>query len=258
MKRLMEKTAVVTGAAMGIGLGVARVFTEEGARVVMLDRSEEVFEAARTLPGSTAFKVDISDHAAVDEAIEKAEAAAGRIDILVNNAGILRAVPFLDMSREIRDLHIDVNIKGTWNCSRAVLPSMVKRSRGKVVNLSSVTGTVVADPGETAYGLTKAAIWGFTKALAIEFAGVGINVNMICPGVIHTPMVETLAEEISPGHAEGVIDQIAASIPLKRLGRPDEVGHLAAFLASDDADYITGQAFFIEGGSTLPEGTGAP
>ncbi len=201
--------------------------------------------------------MDIRDGEAVRAAAADVESQFGRVDILVNNAGILRVVPFLEMTDEIRDLHLDTNLKGTWNCCQAVLPGMVKRRYGKVVNLSSVTGTQVADPGETAYGLTKAGIWGFTKALAMEFAAARINVNMIYPGVFRTPMIGSLAQGTSPEEIQATADLMAAAIPMGRLGRPDEIGHLVAYLASDEAECVTGQTFFIDGGSTLPETSGA-
>ena len=257
MGRLEDKTAIVTGAAMGIGPGIARILAREGAAVSLFDVDDGVFTAMKQVGGAAAFKVDIRNGEAVRAAADEVASQLGRVDILVNNAGILRVVPFLEMTDEIRDLHLDTNLKGTWNCCQAVLPGMVKRRYGKIVNLSSVTGTQVADPGETAYGLTKAGIWGFTKALAMEFAAAHINVNMICPGVFRTPMVESLAQGTSPEDIQATVDLMAATIPMGRLGRPEEIGHLAAYLASDEAEYVTGQAFFIDGGSTLPETSGA-
>ena len=257
MGRLENRVAVVTGAAMGIGLGIARVLAREGAAVSLFDVDESVSESMSAVGGAAAFNVDIRDREALTKATNEVVLRFGGIDILVNNAGILRIVPFLEMSDEVRDLHIDTNLKGTWNCCQVVLPHMVAQRYGKIVNLSSVTGTEVADPGETAYGLTKAGIWGLTKALAMEFVAARINVNMICPGVFHTPMVESLAEGSSPEDIQSTVDAMAGSIPMGRLGRPDEVGYLAAFLASDEAEYITGRAFFIDGGSSLPETSGA-
>jgi len=257
MGRLENKTAIVTGAAMGIGLGIARVLAREGAAVSMFDVDDGVSTAMKEAGGAAAFQVDVRDGQAVRAAANEVASKFGRVDILVNNAGILRVVPFLEMTDELRDLHIDTNLKGAWNCCQAVLPHMRTRRYGKIVNLSSVTGTQVADPGETAYGLTKAGIWGFTKALAVEVAAARINVNMICPGVFHTPMVENLAPGASPEDIQATVDRMAATIPMGRLGRPEEIGHLAAYLASDEAEYITGQAFVIDGGSTLPETAGA-
>jgi len=257
MGRLDEKIAIVTGAAVGNGWGITTVFGREGAHVAMLDIQEAVFESARKLEGQgyrvSAYKTDVSDFQAVKKAVEEIANTLGRIDILVNNAGVAKLIPFLEMSDEVRDRHFSVNINGTWNCTKAVLPYMVKKKYGKIVNLSSVTGPLVADVGETAYAITKAGIWGFTKALAMEFVGNNINVNMICPGMVDTPMLRGAAAELMPENPQAAVDAIAGGIPMKRLATPEEIGQLAAFLASDEAAYITGQPFVIDGGSTLPE-----
>ncbi len=257
MKRLESRVAVVSGAAMGNGWGISKVFGREGAHVAMLDVSEEVFGAAKDFEGQgykvSAHEVDITDFGAVKEAVDGIARKLGGIDILVNNAGVAKLVPFLEMSDEIRDLHFDVNINGAWNCTRAALPYMVEQNYGRIVNISSVTGPIVADTGETAYGITKAALWGFTKALAMEVVGNNITVNAICPGMIDTPMVRKGVAEIAPDDPQAVIDLLASGIPMKKLGTPEDIGELAAFLASDAARYITGQPFVIDGGSTLPE-----
>jgi hypothetical protein len=130
---------------------------------------------------------------------------------------------------------------------------MVEKNYGKIVNISSVTGPFVADMGETAYAITKSALWGFTKALAMEVVGNNINVNAICPGMIDTPMVRKGVAEIMPDDPQVIIDAMATGIPMKKMGTPEDIGELAAFLASDRASYITGQPFVIDGGSTLPE-----
>ena len=164
-----------------------------------------------------------------------------------------RLANFLDMTDEDRDFHIDVNIKGIWNTTRAVLPVMIENGYGKIVNMSSVTGPLVADEGETAYAMSKAAIYGFTKALARETAKYKINVNMIMPGYVMTPMAQSIAVQSCPEDPDSVIRGIESGVPLGRLADPKEVGHLAAFLASDDAAYLTGTQVVIDGGSTLPE-----
>ena len=177
----------------------------------------------------------------------------GKIDILVNNAGIAKLQPFVKMSDEVRDNHFDINIKGTWNITQAVVPHMVKNNYGRIVNLSSVTGPLVADTGEVAYATTKAALLGFTKSLAIELVKNNITVNAIMPGYIMTPMVEGIAKDSDATNPQSVVDGIASGIPLGRLGTIEELGELAAFLASDESTYITGQGIVIDGGSTLPE-----
>ena len=257
MGKLDGKVAVVTGAAMGNGEGIARVLANHGAHVCLWVIDEKVFETAQSIESegqrSTPFKVDVTKFEDCRKAAETLIAEHGRIDILCNNAGVARLAKFLDMSDELRDFHFDVNIKGVWNCTKAVLPNMKKNRYGKIVIMSSVTGPMVADEGMTAYATTKAGLLGFTKALAREVAKDGITVNAICPGYILTPMVEHTARESNPANPEAVIDGIAAGVPMGRLGNIKEIGDLAAFLASDESSYITGTQVVIDGGSTLPE-----
>ena len=257
MGKLDQKIAFVTGASMGIGEGIARVMAKEGATVVLAARSTDKTETITRELNDAGLKamavaVDVTDKASLQAAVDKVIAAYGRIDILVNNAGVCKLSSFLDMTDEDRDFHIDVNIKGVWNTTKAVLPHMVERNYGKIVIMSSVTGDMVADPGEAAYAMSKAALVGLTKALAREFAP-HVNVNAICPGYVLTPMVRGMADQSCPEDPQSVIDGIAASIPLGRLADPREVGELAAFLSSDEASYLTGAQFVIDGGSTLPE-----
>ena len=157
------------------------------------------------------------------------------------------------MDDELRDYHFDINIIGTWNVTKAVLPNMIKNNYGSIINLSSVTGPMVADSGEVAYATTKAALLGFTKSLAREVVDNNIRVNAIMPGYIRTPMVDNMAKLSNPDNPEEVIDGIAGAIPMKRLGKIEELGELAAFLASSESSYITAQGIVIDGGSTLPE-----
>lgn len=191
----------------------------------------------------------------VNKIIDDIVGKLGKIDILVNNAGICRLENFLDMSDEVRDVHFDINIKGTWNVTKAVVPYMKKNKNSSIVNLSSVTGPRVADPGEVAYATTKSAVQGFSKALAVELVKDNIRVNSILPGYILTPMVEAMSKLSDPENPTAVIDGIATAIPMGRLGTILELGELAAFLASDESSYITGHEFVIDGGSTLPETT---
>ena len=197
-------------------------------------------------------QMDVSDMKSVEEGYAKAVEKYGRIDILVSNAGVCRLGDFLTQSDEERDMHYNINVKGAWNTSKAVLPGMVERKWGRIVIMSSVTGDMVADPGEAAYAMSKAALVGLTKALSREFAPY-VNVNAICPGYVLTPMVKGMANQSCPENPQSVIDGIAAGIPLGRLADPLEVGELAAFLASNESSYLTGAQFVIDGGSTLPE-----
>ena len=193
----------------------------------------------------------IRDSKKIEDAVNAVIQKYGKVDVLVNNAGVAKLTPFLETSDEIRDFHFDINIKGTWNMSKAVVPYMGKGA--SIVNLSSVTGTMVADTGEVAYATTKAAILGFTKGLAAEVVDKGIRVNAILPGYIMTPMVEGIAKDSDSNNPASVVEGIANGIPMKRLGTIEELGELAAFLASNEASYLTGQSYVIDGGSTLPE-----
>ena len=253
--KLQNKVAIVTGGAMGNGLGIVKVFLKYGAKISILDYSEKLNETVNSLKEQgyevDGYLVDIRNGEKVQEAVNKIAEKYQKIDILVNNAGVAKLTPFLETTDEIRDFHFDINIKGTWNVSKAVLPYMGEN--GSIVNLSSVTGTMVADTGEVAYATTKAAILGFTKGLAAEVVDKGIRVNAILPGYIMTPMVEGIAKDSDSSNPNSVVEGIAKGIPMKRLGTIEDLGELAAFLASNESSYLTGQSYVIDGGSTLPE-----
>ena len=253
--KLQDKVAIVTGGAMGNGLGIVKVFLKYGAKVVIFDYSEKINDTIHALKEEgydvDGYLVDIRDSQKINNAVNKVIEKYHAIDILVNNAGVAKLTPFLETTDEIRDFHFDINIKGTWNVSKAAVPYM--KDGSAIVNLSSVTGTMVADTGEVAYATTKAAILGFTKGLAAEVVDKGIRVNAILPGYIMTPMVEGIAKDSDSSNPASVVDGIAKGIPMKRLGTIEELGELAAFLASNEASYLTGQSYVIDGGSTLPE-----
>ena len=253
--KLENKVAIVTGGAMGNGLGIVEVFLKYGAKVAIFDYSEKLVETISNLTEQgkevKGFFADIRDRKAVKECVEKVIEEYGKIDILVNNAGVAKLTPFLETTDEIRDFHFDINIKGAWNMAQEVLPYM--KEGASIVNLSSVTGTMVADTGEVAYATTKAALLGFTKGLAAEVVSKKIRVNAILPGYIMTPMVEGIAKDSDSNNPDSVVKGIADGIPMGRLGTIEELGELTAFLASQEASYITGQSFVIDGGSTLPE-----
>lgn len=255
--KLENKITVVTGGAMGNGAGIVEVFAKYKARVIIFDYSDKVASTIQEFRKKgydvAGYKVDIRDTNRVQLCVNDIIKRYGRIDILVNNAAVAKLENFVDMSDEVRDYHFDINIKGTWNVTKAIVPYMQKQNYGKIVNLSSVTGPMVADAGEVAYATTKAALIGFTKGLARELVDSNINVNAIMPGYIMTPMVDGIAKDSNASDPESVIKGIAAGIPMGRLGTIQELGELAAFLASDESSYITGQGIVIDGGSTLPE-----
>lgn len=253
--KLDGKVAIVTGGAMGNGLGIVKVFLKYGADVVIIDYSDQLNQTVQDLHSEKVcgYQADIRDKERLRSIVEEVIAKKGKIDILVNNAGVAKLEPFTEMSDEVRDYHFDINIKGTWNMSQVVVPYMIKQNYGKIVNLSSVTGPMVADTGEVAYATTKAAVLGFTKCLAMELVKKNINVNAIMPGYIMTPMVDGIAKDSNASDPESVVKGIAAGIPMGRLGTIEELGELAAFLASEESSYITGQGIVIDGASTLPE-----
>jgi len=253
--KLNGKIAVVTGGAMGNGLGIVKVFLKYGATVIILDYSDKINDTLKELNNRNVigYKVDIRNKQMVDKIIEDVINRFSKIDILVNNAGVCKLERFTSMDDELRDFHFDINIKGTWNVTQSVVPNMIKNKYGRIVNLSSVTGPLVADPGEVAYATTKGAVLAFTKSLAMELVKDNITVNAIMPGYIMTPMVEGMAKETNPEDPNSVVKGIADGIPMGRLGTIEELGELAAFLSSDESTYITGQGIVIDGASTLPE-----
>ena len=258
MAKLDGKTALVTGAAVGLGAGIAEVYAKYGARLCLVDVDAAVEETAARLRQEYGAEIitavaNVADKAQMKAAAAKTAEQFGRLDIACCNAGVCRLAPFEEMSDEMRDFHIDVNIKGVWNTCQAVIPYMLEQGKGSIVIASSVTGDIVADAGEAAYAMSKAALVGLTKCLAVEYASRNIRVNCTQLGYARTPMVEKMAVESNPADPESAIADIAKAVPMQRLAKPTEVGELFAFLGSDEASYLTGSQVVIDGGSTLPE-----
>lgn len=253
----MKQIAIVTGAAKGIGLGIAEELCEAGFRVMLLGRSDDVFDQAERLLSegyeAEGYRCDIADKESVDKTVERIIKKYGEIHVLVNNAGVSRLKRFEDIEDDLLDYIININLKGTWHMTKAVIPHMKKQKYGRIIMMSSVTGAFVCDKGYTAYGMTKAGIIGLTKTIAVEYAEYGITCNAICPGFILTPAVKRSATTTNPEDPEGVIAKIASGVPMNRLGKPREIGALARFLASKDSGYMTGTVNVIDGGSMLPE-----
>lgn len=249
-------TAIVTGGAKGNGLGMVNALAEKGVNVAIFNRhSPDEIVSKLNAEGKKVigFTCDISDKAAVEKCVKETYDVFGSIDILVNNAGVLCYKPFLEMTDEERDMQLDVNIKGTWNVTRAVVPYMLKNDYGRIVTVSSVTGEYVADPGAMGYGTSKAALVGFGKCLAMEYAGKGITSNIICPGFIRTPMVESMAAAANPADPESELSFYAKGMPIGRIGTPKDLGELVAYLSSEESGFMTGSAILIDGGCVLPE-----
>ena len=257
MKKLSGKVAIVTGAWRGIGAATARVLAQHGAQVVLTDLADGVHETAEKNRkdglNAVAFKMDVTRTDQVSQVVREVLSKFRRIDILVNNAGTYPRGNIVEMSDEFLRQMFDVNVFGMFRCARAVLPAMMKQRYGKIVNMSSVTGSMVADAsgGQTAYAATKAAVSGFTVALALEVAQYSINVNCICPGHIDTPGGREQTSK--PGYPDESMEALGRTIPLCRLGTPEEVGELVAFLASDESSYLTGTHIVIDGGNILQE-----
>ncbi|MGM0846564.1 MAG: 3-oxoacyl-ACP reductase FabG [Bacillota bacterium] len=240
MSRLRGKTAVITGAANGIGLEAARVFKREGAHVVIADFNEEAGKKAEELnPGVVFVGVDVSDRESVDSLVQTVIERFGTIDILINNAGITRDSMLSKMTAEQFQQVINVNLTGVFHCTQAVLPYMVERGSGKIINTSSVTGTY-GNVGQTNYAAAKAGVIGMTKTWAKELARKGINVNAVAPGFTETAMVAEVPEK--------VIEKMKAQVPMGRLGRPEDIANAYLFLASGESDYVNGHVLHVDGG----------
>jgi len=256
--KLENRIALVTGAARGIGAGISRVLAENGASVILTDSSEEVMRTSDAIQnqGFTAasYKMDVTDSRQVDEVASAVLRKYQRIDILVNNAGIYPRCKLTEMTDKFLQELFDINVFGVFRCTRAILPGMVQRRYGKILNVSSVTGPFVADGsgGQTAYASTKSAVWGFTVALALENAQYGINVNCLCPGHIDTPGGQEQTETDVKFPDRNLTD-LGHTVPLGRMGTPEDVGKLALFLVSDDSAYITGTHVVIDGGNIIQE-----
>ncbi len=243
-----NKTVVVTGASGGIGHRIALTFAKEGWNVAIMycNSSEEAENLNReiSLMGCNSYcaKCDVSSVEDVKRFFAETEKELGQIDALVNNAGIALQKLFCDVTEEESDRIFDVNVKGAFNCCKAVLPSMIRRKNGKIVNISSMWGITGASC-EVHYSASKAAVIGFTKALAKELGPSSINVNCVAPGVIDTKMNKNLDEQS--------INALREEIPLMKIGNPSDVAETVYFLCSEKSDYITGQVISVDGGMII-------
>jgi 3-oxoacyl-[acyl-carrier protein] reductase len=245
-KRLSGRTALVIGAARGIGAGIAERFAEEGAGIVIADSLEAEGTATAKRLNGRFVAVDVSAKASVEAAVAEAVNAYGGLDILVQNAGIYPWTLIENIEPEEWDQVLAVNLKGTFVAARAALPAMRARGGGRMIFTSSITGPRVTSPGHGHYAASKAGINGFIKSAALEFAGDKITVNGLEPGNI-------LTEGMQQHRSAAFIASMEDAVPLGRLGTPKDVANAALFLASDEAAYITGTTIVIDGGQTLPE-----
>ena len=245
--RLLNKVSIITGAAQGIGLATALKFAAEGAIVIVCDMRADSVDAAvaqcRALGAtSEGFVADVTDRTAVDDLLARVKTQFGRIDVLVNNAGITQDARLQKMTIEQFDRVIDVNLRAVFHCAQAVADIMVAQGGGVILNASSVVG-LYGNFGQTNYAATKFGVIGFTKTWSRELGPKGVRVNAVAPGFITTPMVAAMPEK--------VLSDLSAKVHLKRLGKPEEIANVYAFLASDEASFINGEVIEVSGGMSL-------
>jgi len=245
---LIGKTALVTGGSRGIGRSIALALANQGANVIINYTSNEE-SAAKVVEEIKSFnvkalavKANVSKVEEINEMMSKIEEVFDRVDILVNNAGVTRDNLFIRMKEEDWDQVMDINLKGVFLCTKAVVRKMIKQKHGRIINLASVVG-VVGNPGQANYCASKAGVIGLTKSLAKEIAGKNITVNAIAPGFIETDMTKVLPENVKESMLE--------VIPMKKYGKPEDIANLVVFLSSDNANYITGQVIHVDGGMAM-------
>ena len=246
-QRLLGKVSLITGAAQGIGLATALKFAKEGAIVIVCDIKQAAVDSAvqqcQALGvQALGFVVDVTQRDMVDATVKAVLNKFGRIDVLVNNAGITQDARLQKMTLEQFDRVIDVNLRGVFHCAQAVTDSMVTQGSGVILNASSVVG-IYGNFGQTNYAATKFGVIGFTKTWSRELGPKGIRVNAVAPGFIETPILSTIPDK--------VIHEMKDRVPLKRLGQPEDIANVYAFLASDEAAYINGTVIEVAGGLTL-------
>jgi 3-oxoacyl-[acyl-carrier protein] reductase len=245
-KRLEGKVAIVTGGAQGIGFATVKKFVEEGAVVALCDvRQEGIDRAVHDLSANgavTGYVVDVTRRDQVDAMVSSVKGKHGRIDVLVNNAGITLDARLQKMTDDQFDKVIAVNLKGTYNCAQAVVDTMVSQGAGVILNASSVVG-IYGNFGQTNYAATKFGVIGFVKTWARELGPKGVRCNAVAPGFVATTILSTIPQK--------VLEQMTERVPLRRLGTPEDIANVYAFLASDEASYINGAVIEVAGGLTV-------
>lgn len=247
MKRLEGKVSLITGAGQGIGAATALKFAREGAIVIVCDVKQAAIDAVvaqcqEAGAQAVGHVMDVSKRDQIDAVVKTVHERFGRIDVLVNNAGITQDARLQKMTLEQFDRVIDINLRGVFHCAQAVADLMVQQGQGVILNASSVVG-IYGNYGQTNYAAAKFGVIGFTKTWSRELGPKGVRVNAVAPGFISTPMVSTVPSK--------VLEELAEKVPLKRLGQPEEIANVYAFLASDEASYVNGAVIEVAGGLTV-------
>ncbi|MDQ3059836.1 MAG: 3-oxoacyl-ACP reductase FabG [Pseudomonadota bacterium] len=247
MQRLQNKISLITGAAQGIGLATSLKFAREGAIVIICDvQQAAIDDAVRQCQAlgaqAVGYRMDVTQRDQVDTVVSQVKAQFGRIDVLVNNAGITQDARLVKMTTEQFDRVIDVNLRGVFHCAQAVADIMVAQGAGVILNASSVVG-IYGNFGQTNYAASKFGVIGFTKTWSRELGPKGVRVNAVAPGFIATPILGTIPDN--------VLQEMEHRVPLKRLGQPEEIANVYAFLASDEASYVNGAVIEVSGGMTV-------
>lgn len=254
MKGVAGRTSVITGGGSGIGRATAFLFSQNGAKVVVADVDDrgghETVREIRRKDGEAIFvKTDVSRTIQVKRLMGTAVKKFGSIDILFNNAGIPGPHSITETSEEEWDRVLNINLKGVFLCSKYAIPHMVKNNRGTIINTASAVG-LVGSAGQASYCASKGGVINLTKAMALDCAGSGIRVNCVCPGFVETPMVERFLQKIDSSERRKVVEGLKKLHPLGRFAKPEEIAHAVLYLASDEASFVTGCAFPVDGGWT--------
>jgi len=249
-ERFKDQTAIITGGADGLGLHIATRLVEEGARVWIVDRDQERGKAAAERIGCEFELLDVADEVSVNAAFEKLASDRGPVDVLVNNAGIAHVGNLETTTSEDLDRIYGVNVKGVYHCMRAAIDGMMEGGQGVILNMASIASPLGIQD-RFAYSMSKGAVLTMTLSVARDYVEKGIRCNCICPGRVHTPFVDGFIKKNYPGEEEAVFDKLSKYQPIGRMGKPEEIAGLAVYLCSDEAAFITGSAYDIDGGCTL-------
>jgi len=245
-----DKVTIITGGGSGIGEAMCKHFADKKAKVIILDNNEAEGRRVSQENKSDFIKCDISDEGSVDDAFNQIENNYGRIDILINNAGIAHIGKITETNPEDFDRIIKINVRGAYLCTRASINSMIKNNKGCILNMASVASNL-GIPDRFAYSTSKGAVYTMTLSVARDYVDQGIRCNCICPARVHTPFVDNYLKNNYPGEEKEMFAKLEATQPIGRMAKPEEIAALAGYICSDEAAFVTGSAFDIDGGFTL-------